>query len=125
MKRSFLPVRKILVATIAGMSFAAMVGVEATLADPNQPFNSLESDRNSNSLSGGGDFNILDLMHQSQIGTVQWNADEQNQQLDQAAAAFIAAQQKLLQPQQTQAGTSAIAPGQNIFPLEIVPSSPK
>ena len=134
MKRSFLPVQKIIVATIAGISFVSMLVVEPTLADTNQPFGSLESDtfgqqgyRSSNPLSGNGsDFNMMNMIHQAQMGTIQWNADEQNQQLDLAAAAFRAAQQKLLQPQlQQKPGTSAIIPGQNLLPLQILPSSAK
>jgi hypothetical protein len=134
MKRSFLQVHKIIVATIAGISFVSMLVVEPTLADTNQPFGSLESDtfgqqgyHSSNPLSGNGsDFNMMNMIHQAQMGTIQWNADEQNQQLDLAAAAFRAAQQKLLQPQLKQnPGTSAIIPGQNLLPLQILPSSGK
>lgn len=127
MKRPFLPVHKIIVATIAGISFASMLVGEPTLADTTQPFGSLESDRSSNSLSGNGsDFNMMNMIHQAQMGTIQWNADEQNQQLDLAAAAFRTAQQKLLQPQLKQnPGTSAIIPGQNLLPLQILPSSGK
>jgi len=127
MKRPFLPVHKIIVATIAGISFASMLVGEPTLADTTQPFGSLESDRSSNSLSGNGsDFNMMNMIHQAQMGTIQWNADEQNQQLDLAAATFKAAQQKLLQPQLKQnPGSSAIIPGQNLLPLQILPSSGK
>ena len=127
MKRSFLQVHKIIVATIAGISFVSMLVVEPTLADTNQPFGSLESDHSSNPLSGNGsDFNMMNMIHQAQMGTIQWNADEQNQQLDLAAAAFRTAQQKLLQPQLKQnPGSSAIIPGQNLFPLQILPSSGK
>jgi len=134
MKRPFLPVHKIIVATIAGISFASILVGETTLADTNQPFGSLESDtfgqqgyHSSNPLSGNGsDFNMMNMIHQAQMGTIQWNADEQNQQLDLAAATFKAAQQKLLQPQLKQnPGTSAIIPGQNLLPLQILPSSGK
>jgi hypothetical protein len=134
MKRPFLQVHKIIVATIAGISFASILVGETTLADTNQPFGSLESDtfgqqgyHSSNPLSGNGsDFNMMNMIHQAQMGTIQWNADEQNQQLDLAAAAFRTAQQKLLQPQLKQnPGSSAIIPGQNLLPLQILPSSGK
>jgi len=122
MKRSFLPLHKIIVATIAGISFASMLVAEPTLADPNQPFNSLESDRNSNPLSNNAsDFNMFNLMHQAQMGNIQWNDDQQNQQLDQAAAAFKAAQDQRLQIQQNP-GTSEITPSPNTLPLQILPS---
>ena len=127
MKRSFLQVHKIIVATIAGISVVSMLGVEPTLADTNQPFGSLESDRSSNSLSGNGSgFDMLNMIHQANFGTIQWNAEQQNQQLDLAAAAFKAEQQKLLQPQNNQnPGSFAITPGQNLLPLQILPSSGK
>jgi hypothetical protein len=127
MKRSFLSVHKIIIATIAGISFASMLVAEPTLADPNQPFGSLESDRNSNPLSNNSsDFNLLDMIHKANFGTIQWNADEQNQQVDLAAAAFKAQQEKLLQTQNKQnSDTSANTSGQNPFPLQILPSSGK
>ena len=127
MKNSFLPVHKIIVATIAGISFASMLVAEPTLADTTQPFGSLESDRNSNALSGNGSgFDMMNLIHQAQIGTVQWNADQQSKQLDLAATAFRAAQQKLLQPQiQQKPGVLGITSGQNLYPLQILPSAGK
>jgi hypothetical protein len=127
MRKSFLPVHKIILATIAGISFASMLVTEPTLADTNQPFGSLESDRNSNALSGNGSgFDMMNMIHQAQIGTVQWNADQQSQQLDLAATAFRAAQQKLLQPQiQQNSGALGITSGQNLFPLQILPSAGK
>jgi len=127
MKNSFLPVHKIIFATIAGISFASMLVAEPTLADTTQPFGSLESDRNSNALSGNGSgFDMMNLIHQAQIGTVQWNADQQSKQLDLAATAFRAAQQKLLQPQiQQNSGALGITSGQNLFPLQILPSAGK
>ena len=127
MRKSFLPVHKIILATIAGISFASMLVTEPTLADTNQPFGSLESDRNSNALSGNGSgFDMMNMIHQAQIGTVQWNADQQSQQLDLAATAFRAAQQKLLQPQiQQNPGALEITSGQNLYPLQILPSAGK
>ena len=127
MRKSFLPVHKIILATIAGISFASMLVTEPTLADTNQPFGSLESDRNSNALSGNGSgFDMMNMIHQAQIGTVQWNADQQSQQLDLAATAFRAAQQKLLQPQiQQNSGALEITSGQNLYPLQILPSAGK
>jgi len=127
MKNSFLPVHKIIFATIAGISFASMLVAEPTLADTTQPFGSLESDRNSNALSGNGSgFDMMNIIHQAQIGTVQWNADQQGQQLDLAATAFRSAQQKLLQPQiQQNSGALGITSGQNLYPLQILPSAGK
>ncbi|MDB9476165.1 hypothetical protein [Dolichospermum circinale] len=119
MKRSFLAIHKIIAVTIASIT-ATIVTLEPTLADPNQPFSSLESDRNSNPLSGNSsDFNMFNLIHQAQMGTIQWNAQEQNQQLDQAATAFKAAQQKRLQSQSQQNPTASE------LPLKTLPSPDK
>ncbi|MBD2391668.1 hypothetical protein RI030_14505 [Aphanizomenon flos-aquae NRERC-008] len=126
MNKSFLPVHKIILATIAGISFAVIVVLEPTLADINQPFGSAESNQNNNPLSSDGSNFMLDMIHRANFGSIQWNADEQNQQLDAAAAAFKAQQQKLLQSQNKQnPDTPKIKSGQNSWPSQILPSSDK
>jgi hypothetical protein len=126
MNKSFLPVHKIILATIAGISFAVILVLEPTLADINQPFGSAESNQNNNPLSSDGSNFMLDMIHRANFGSIQWNADEQNQQLDEAAAAFKAQQQKLLQSQKKQnPDTPKIKSGQNSWPLQILPSSDK
>ena len=126
MNKSFLPVHKIILATIAGISFAVIVVLEPTLADINQPFGSAESNQNNNPLSSDGSNFMLDMIHRANFGSIQWNADEQNQQLDAAAAAFKAQQQKLLQSQNKQnPDTPKIKSGKNSWPSQILPSSDK
>ena len=126
MNKSFLPVHKIILATIAGISFAVILVLEPTLADINQPFCSAESNQNNNPLSSDGSNFMLDMIHRANFGSIQWNADEQNQQLDAAAAAFKAQQQKLLQSQNKQnPDTPKIKSGQNSWPSQILPSSDK
>ncbi|MBO1059640.1 MAG: hypothetical protein HEQ14_01525 [Aphanizomenon flos-aquae CP01] len=126
MNKSFLPVHKIILATIAGISFAVILVLEPTLADINQPFGSAESNQNNNPLSSDGSNFMLDMIHRANFGSIQWNADEQNQQLDAAAAAFKAQQQKLLQTQNKQnPDTPKIKSGQNSWPSQILPSSDK
>jgi hypothetical protein len=126
MNKSFLPVHKIILATIAGISFAVILVLEPTLADINQPFGSAESNQNNNPLSSDGSNFMLDMIHRANFGSIQWNADEQNQQLDAAAEAFKAQQQKLLQSQNKQnPDTPKIKSGQNSWPLQILPSSDK
>jgi hypothetical protein len=69
---------------------------------------------------------MLDMIHRANFGSIQWNADEQNQQLDAAAEAFKAQQQKLLQSQKKQnPDTPKIKSGQNSWPSQILPSSDK
>jgi hypothetical protein len=69
---------------------------------------------------------MLNMIHQANFGNIQWNADEQNQQLDLAAQVFRAEQLKRLQiePQNpnTPANTSNL--NQNLLPL-LVPSAGK
>ena len=126
MNKSFLPVHKIILATIACISFAVILVLEPTLADINQPFGSAESNQNNNPLSSDGSNFMLDMIHRANFGSIQWNADEQNQQLDAAAAAFKAQQQKLLQSQNKQnPDTPKIKSGQNSLPSQILPSSDK
>ncbi len=129
MARQFLQVHKIIIASIAAISLASILAVKPSLANPNQPFNSLESDRSTNPLSNGsGDFNMLNMIHQANFGNIQWNPDEQNQQLDLATQAFRAEQLKRLQTQPEKQNPST-APNtsnlnQNISPL-LVPSVSK
>ncbi|MEA5576615.1 hypothetical protein [Anabaena sp. UHCC 0451] len=126
MNSPFLPVHKILAATLAGISFASLLLAQPSLADPNQPFSSLESDKNTNSFSGNSpDFNMLDVIHRANFGTLNWNPEQQNQQLDDAATAFKARQQKLLQTQQQPTSNSPTTSGENTLPLMLLPSSDK
>ncbi|MEA5551712.1 hypothetical protein VB713_12095 [Anabaena cylindrica UHCC 0172] len=123
MKTPFLPVHKILVATFAGISLASLLVASPSLADPNQPFASLESDRNTNFSGNGSDFNMFNLIHQANFGTLNWNPDQQNQQLDDAAAAFKARQEKLIQSQQKQNPSSTLTTsGENTPSLLPLPS---
>ncbi|MBD2694959.1 hypothetical protein [Anabaena catenula] len=124
MKRPFLPVHKILVATFAGISFASLLVASPSLADPNQPFGSLESDRNTNSLTGNSsEFDMLDLIHRANLGTNNFNPEQQNQQLDDAAAAFKARQEKLLQTPQQSNSNSPTTSGGNTPSLIILPAN--
>ncbi|MEI2583640.1 hypothetical protein [Scytonema sp. PRP1] len=107
MKIRFLPLKQLFVLTFAGMSFASLVLPQPTLAQSNsrsilQDLNPQQGDDplspRSDEVSNFGMFNIL---HRLQQGNTVWNANEQNQQLNDAAAQFRAKQQQLLQ-QQTQ-----------------------
>lgn len=127
MHKPCLSVDKILVATFAGISFASLLVAQPSFANPNQPFRNFQNDNfgtqsepNSNSLFGNGsDFNMFDLIHQANFGTLNWNSEEQNQQIDDAAAAFKARQRKLLQTQQQPPANSPITSTENTLPLII------
>lgn len=125
MKKPCLPVHKILIATFAGISFASLLVAQPSLADTDQPFSSLETDRNANSLFGNGsDFNMFELMHRAQFGPLNWNPQEQNQQLNDAAAAFRAKQRKLWLQQQPSTN-SPTTNGENAAPLMLLPAADK
>jgi hypothetical protein len=125
MKRPFLPVHKILVATFAGISFASFLVAQPSLADPNQPFDTLESDKNNNSFFGGNsDLDMFELMHRAKFGPLEWNSQQQNQQIDDAAAAFKARQNQLLQGEQPKANSPTTS-GANPLPLIVLPASEK
>lgn len=108
MKISFLLLKQLFAVTFAGISFASLLLPQPSLAQSNsrnilQDLDPLQSNdplspRN-DEVNNMGMFNIL---HRLQQGNTVWNANEQNQQLNDAAAAFKAKQQQLLQQPQTQ-----------------------
>jgi hypothetical protein len=128
MKRPFLPIHKILIATFTGISFASFLVAEPSLADLTQPYSTLNSDNNSNPFidNGSTGFDPLSLMHRAKFGPLNWNPEQQNQQLDDAAAAFRARQNQLLQGQQRQNPNSRAANSDNSqksVPLITLPAS--
>lgn len=105
MKKQILPVIKLFVATVAGIGFSSLLIAQPSSAQisPVDAFPSgTTTDQNTDPFSrnNSGNLDMFDLIHRSKFGTFNWNSDEQNQQLDSAAAAFKARQQKLLQGQQ-------------------------
>ncbi|MDF2387312.1 hypothetical protein JMG10_38035 [Nostoc ellipsosporum NOK] len=107
MKKSFFPVTKLLVATVAGISVSSLLIAKPSLAqvNPTDAFPSgSTTDQNTDPFSraNSDNFNMFDLIHRAKFGNLNWNYDEQNQQLDSAAAVFKAKQQQLLQGQQQQ-----------------------
>ncbi|MEH1938497.1 MAG: hypothetical protein V7L14_33300 [Nostoc sp.] len=108
MKKPFLQITRLFVATVAGISFASLLMAQPSSAQssPADAFPSTSTtDQNTDpfSRSNSDNFNMLDLVHRANFGTLNWNSDQQNQELDSAAAAFKARQQKLIPGQQQQA----------------------
>ncbi|NES99708.1 MAG: hypothetical protein F6K62_05615 [Sphaerospermopsis sp. SIO1G2] len=123
MKTSLLSIPKIIITTFAGLSVASLLASQPSVANTEQPFSSLETDRDSNSLfSNGSDFNIFDLMHRAQFGTINWDSRQQNQQINDAAAAFRAKQKKLLQNQPQNTNLQNLN-GDNAAPLITLPAN--
>ncbi|MBE9037964.1 hypothetical protein [aff. Roholtiella sp. LEGE 12411] len=123
MKKPFLLVTKLFVAIVAGIGFVSLFTVQPSLAQLNQVDSfpgGGNSDQNTDPFSrNSGDFNMFDLIHRANFGTINWNSEQQNQELDSAAAEFKKRQQQRIQGQQQQ-------PTQNlpiILPSATPPSS--
>lgn len=103
MKKPFSNLTQFVFVTVAGISFASLVIPQPSFAgavsDPLQnlsPQNDSPLAPNRSEVDTTGS-SIFELMHRVQLGNTTWNADEQNQQLNDAASSFRAKQQQLLQ----------------------------
>jgi hypothetical protein len=125
MKKPFLQIPRLFVATVAGISFASLLMAQPSSAQVSSPADAFPSnsttDQNTDPFSrtNSDNFNMFDLIHRANLGTLNWNSDQQNEQLDSAAAAFKARQQKLIQGQQQQATPSLPL----VTPQSVTPSS--
>ncbi|WP_375509422.1 hypothetical protein [uncultured Nostoc sp.] len=108
MKKPFLQISRLFVATVAGISFASLLIAQPSSAQISSPTDSFPSnsttDQNTDpfSRSNSDNFNMFDLIHRANFGTLNWDSNQQNEQLDSAAAAFKARQQNLIRGQQQQ-----------------------
>jgi hypothetical protein len=104
MKQTFLPITRLFLATLAGISFTSLLVAQPSLAQLNSvdANTSIDPQGNSNPLSNSnsGNFDFTDLIHRANFGNIYWNDEAQNQQLDSAAAGFRAKQQQLFQGKQ-------------------------
>ncbi|MEH2157568.1 hypothetical protein [Nostoc sp.] len=108
MKKPFLQITRLFVATVAGISFASLLMAQPSSAQISSPTDAFPSnsttDQNTDpfSRSNSDNFNMFDLIHRANFGTLNWDSNQQNEELNSAAAAFKARQQKLIQGQQQQ-----------------------
>ncbi|MEH2394046.1 MAG: hypothetical protein V7K21_21065 [Nostoc sp.] len=106
MKKPFLQIPRLFVATAAGISFASLLMAQPSSAQISSPTDAFPSttttDQNTDpfSRSNSDNFNMFDLIHRANFGTLNWDSNQQNEQLNSAAAAFKARQQRLIQGQQ-------------------------
>ncbi|QLE42608.1 hypothetical protein FD723_20690 [Nostoc sp. C052] len=130
MKKPFLQITSLFVATAAGITFASLLMAQPSSAQVSSPTDAFPSnsttDQNTDPFarSNSDNFNMFDLIHRANFGTLNWNSDQQNEELNSAAAAFKARQQKLIQGQQRQATPSSptiILP--STTPPSVTPSS--
>ncbi|MEH2175749.1 hypothetical protein [Nostoc sp.] len=108
MKKPFLQITRLFVATAAGISFASLLMAQPSSAQVSSPADAFPSnsttDQNTDPFarSNSDNFNMFDLIHRANFGTLNWDSNQQNEELNSAAAAFKARQQKLIQGQQQQ-----------------------
>ncbi|MEH2355780.1 hypothetical protein [Nostoc sp.] len=108
MKKPFLQITRLFVATAAGISFASLLTAQPSSAQVSSPTDAFPSnsttDQNTDPFarSNSDNFNMFDLIHRANFGNLNWDSNQQNEELNSAAAAFKARQQKLIQGQQQQ-----------------------
>jgi hypothetical protein len=117
MKQPFLSLTRLAFITVAGIGFASLLAPQLSLANPvTNPQNS-DPQNTVDPFAQGVEqnpFSLFQLIHNASFGGLNPDfASEQNQQLNDAAAAFRARQQQLLQGKQPSAtpNSGAIAPG--------------
>ena len=131
MKKSFLQIPRLIVATVAGISFASLLMAQPSSAQISSPTDSFPSnsttDQNTDPFSrtNSDNFNMFDLIHRANFGTLNWDSNQQNEQLDSAAAAFKARQQKLIRGEQQAAPSSPLVIPQSVTPASVTPASGK
>ncbi|MEH2024916.1 hypothetical protein [Nostoc sp.] len=108
MKKPFLQITRLFVATAAAISFASLLMAQPSSAQISSPTDAFPSnsttDQNTDPFarSNSDNFNMFDLIHRANFGTLNWDSNQQNEELNSAAAAFKARQQKLIRGQQQQ-----------------------
>ncbi|RAM48631.1 MAG: hypothetical protein C6Y22_26655 [Hapalosiphonaceae cyanobacterium JJU2] len=130
MKISFMPLKLLVVSTLTGIGLISVLMPKPSLAEPSQtlnlqnydPQNNTDNPYNSNnnpfSNSNTNDgFGVFNLIHRANLSVPDLDVDAQNQQLDQAAAAFKARQRALTQQNKQQTpGLQIITPTVNTTP---------
>ncbi|AFY45643.1 hypothetical protein [Nostoc sp. PCC 7107] len=133
MQKSFLSVKSCCVATLAGIGFASFLLSQPSLAqlntiDANPGDNSLDNTNPFSTNSGG--LNPLDLIHRAQLGNLNWNTQQKDDELNSAVAELnrkrAALKQNPNQPTNTTSGQAvpglpAITSPNVTSPVQIVP----
>ncbi|KAB8330762.1 hypothetical protein SD80_029380 [Scytonema tolypothrichoides VB-61278] len=106
MKIPFLPLKQLFVLTVTGISFASLLLPQPSLAEPSsrnilQDLNPQQDDPLSPRSDEVNNTGMFGLLHRLQQGNATWDPAQQNQQLNDAAAAFKQKQQQLFQQNQT------------------------
>ncbi len=127
MKISFLPLKLLVVSSVAGIGLISLLMPKPSLAEPSQgpdfqnydPQNNTDDPYNSNnnpfSSSNTNDgFGVFNLIHRANLSVPDLDINAQNQQIDEATAAFKARQRALTQQNKQQTpGLQIITPRAN------------
>jgi len=131
MPKSSLSIKSFCVATLAGIGFASFLTAQPSLAQLNtvDTYPGDNSQNNTNPFSTNqGNFNPLQLIHQAQFGSLNWNQQQKDEELNSAVAELNrkrALQQKNQPANNTSGqavpGLPAITSPSVISPVQIVP----
>ncbi len=106
MNRLFLPLTRILAIAVAGISFTSLLIPQPSFAEPSSSILQNLNPQDDNPLSPRSNevnnMNVFNLIHRAQMGNNTWDAEQGNQELNDAAAAFKAKQQQMFQQQRQQ-----------------------
>lgn len=133
MQKSFLSLKSLFVATLAGMSFASFLTAQPSLAqlDTVDAYPGDNQDNNNPFSPNSGNLNPLELMHRAQFGNLNWDAQQKDEELNSAVAELNRKRARLNQTTNNTPGNNAAGqavPGLStitspsvISPVQIVP----
>ena len=112
-------VNKLIAATVTGLGISFMIAPSASFAQTSQdisvpsslqndPFDAKQGDNGSFNGVENGSFNPMSLIHQSQLGTLDWQgfSSQNREQINSEAGSFREKQQRLLQQRSSGQPTS-------------------
>ena len=103
MKKPFLSITKLSLLTVAGIGFASLFMAQPSLAQLNSVDRGTNQNTDPFAVPNSGEFNMFDMIHRANMGSINWNANQQEQKLESTAADFRARQQKAFRARQQKA----------------------
>jgi len=91
---------KLLLACGVGISLIGLLAPQPSFANTANTSQPLNSPDNTNPLANDSGLDMFNIIHRLNFGSLNWDPNQQNQQLEDAAAAFKARQNQILQNQQ-------------------------
>ncbi|MBD2439568.1 hypothetical protein [Nostoc sp. FACHB-110] len=122
MQKSFLSLKSLCVATLAGVGLASLLTAQPSFAqlntfDTNPGDNS--QDNTNPFATNSGNLNPLDLIHRAQFGNLNWDAQQKDEELN-SAVADLNKKRAILNQQHNQ--PASIIPGQAVPGLPVITS---